>query len=143
MDSRNEFNRTSTGVTIARDAAPHTNESMEAGASGVLGTIVGKIAGQVGQVGGWWNSASEAIKELPEEDRKRYRLHFGSYERCPPTITFATALAAYALGHPPRSPHTESASSKGSSRTSATASASVTSRSTTLCATSRTTAIST
>jgi hypothetical protein len=63
---------------------------------GALGLIVGKIAGRVG---GWWNAASEAIAELPEEERQACQVHFDAYELRPADLTFETAQTAYLLGY--------------------------------------------
>jgi hypothetical protein len=64
--------------------------------SGPLGTVVGKIAGRVG---GWWNTASEAIAELPEEEHQACLLHFEAYTPRPADMTFETALPGYGLGY--------------------------------------------
>jgi hypothetical protein len=64
--------------------------------SSVLGRIVGKIAGRVG---GWWNSAAEAIAELPEEEQQACRVHFEAYTPRPAGLTFERALPGYALGY--------------------------------------------
>jgi hypothetical protein len=65
-------------------------------AGGALGTVVGKIAGRVG---GWWNTASEAIAELPEEEHQACLLHFEAYTPRPADMTFETALPGYGLGY--------------------------------------------
>jgi len=66
------------------------------GASGVVGTIIGKIAGRVG---GWWESAREAVAEISEEDRKACMVHFEAYEVRPSGMTFEHALPGYTLGY--------------------------------------------
>lgn len=65
-------------------------------ASGVVGTIVGKIAGRMG---GWWESAREAVAELPEEERQACLVHFEAYEVRPAGMTFERALPGYTLGY--------------------------------------------
>lgn len=72
-----------------------TGSAMSA-ASGVVGTIVGKIAGRVG---GWWESARDAVKELPEEEHQACRVHFEAYELRPAGMTFERALPGYTLGY--------------------------------------------
>jgi hypothetical protein len=63
---------------------------------GLLGTVVGKIAGRVG---GWWNTASEAIAELPEAEEQACRAHFDAYQTLPAGVTWDTARTAYLLGY--------------------------------------------
>jgi hypothetical protein len=64
--------------------------------SGPLGFLVGKIAGRVG---GWWDSASQAIAELPEHEQEACRVHFEAYTVRPGGLTFEEALPSYALGY--------------------------------------------
>jgi len=80
------------GVAATVGAAGSALHALEA----PVGAVVGKIAAKVG---GWWNSARQAIRELPKQDRERYRAHFDTYPNRPAGLTFDTALTAYALGH--------------------------------------------
>lgn len=63
---------------------------------GTLGPILGGIAGAVG---GWWNSASEAVSELSEEDEQACRVHFQSYTLRPVGMTYESARPAYTVGY--------------------------------------------
>jgi hypothetical protein len=65
-------------------------------ASGPVGAVVGRIAGRVG---GWWSTAAEAISDIPREEEQLCRLHFESYDRRPPGLTFETARTAYQIGY--------------------------------------------
>jgi hypothetical protein len=80
------------GVEAAVDAAGSAISAV----SGPLGTVVGKIAGRVG---GWWNSASEAVAEMSQEEEQVCRLHFESYSTAPAGMTFDRARPGYALGY--------------------------------------------
>lgn len=65
--------------------------------AGPLGTVVGKI---VGQVGGWWKSRSEkTAAEFPKEEEQLCLQHFEAYELRPAELTFDTARTAYQIGY--------------------------------------------
>jgi hypothetical protein len=57
---------------------------------------VGKIAGKVG---GWWNSASEGITDIPKQEEALCRTHFESYARKPAGLTYESARTAYQIGY--------------------------------------------
>ena len=84
--------------TVGRGAemAVSGTGSAVSAASGVVGTMVGKIAGRVG---GWWESAREAVAELPEEEQQACRVHFEAYEVRPAGMTYERALPGYTLGY--------------------------------------------
>ncbi|MBA4157672.1 MAG: hypothetical protein H0X65_09375 [Gemmatimonadetes bacterium] len=95
-----------TTANAVRGAAPVVGRGVEAtlkatgtalhAVGGPLGWITGKIAGTVG---GWWNSASEAVAELPETDEQACRIHFEAYAVRPSGMTWDTARTAYTIGY--------------------------------------------